>query len=102
MFLDIEFSKLFKDKHGKKIYGEIISKIEQKKAMNCDNNYIEAIFRVAFLGYFGLDENALNNMLKDIECKDDISHINKIHKNSITTIRDYITKTNSENKITDI
>ena len=31
MFLDIEFSKLFKDKHGKKIYGEIISKIEQKK-----------------------------------------------------------------------
>ena len=102
MFLDIEFSKLFKDKHGIKIYDEITSKIEQERTMNCDNNYIEAIFRVAFLGYFGLDENALNNMLKDIECKEDISHINKIHKNSITTIRDYITKTNLENKITDI
>lgn len=102
MFLDIEFSKLFKDKHGIKIFEEITTEIEKEKTSNCDNNYIEAIFRVAFLGYFGLDKTALNNMLKDIECKEDISHINKIHKNSITTIRDYITKTNSENKITDI
>lgn len=101
MFLDIDFSRLFKDKHGIKIYDEITKKIEKEKTSNCDNNYIEAIFRVAFLGYFGLDENALDNMLKDIECKEDISHINKIHKNSIKIIRDYIIKTNSENKITD-
>lgn len=102
MFLDIEFSKLFKDRHGKKIYDEITSKIEKERALECDKNYIEAIFRVAFLGYFGLDENALNNMLKDIDCKEDIFHINKIHKNSIKIIRDYIIKTNSDNKITDI
>ena len=29
MYLDIEFSKLFKDKHGIKIYNDIISKIKQ-------------------------------------------------------------------------
>ena len=102
MYLDIEFSRLFKDKHSKKVFDEIVSKIKQEREEECDKNYIEAIFRVAFLGYFGLDENALNNMLEDINCKEDISNINKIHKNSIKIIRDYIIKTNSDNKITDI
>ena len=101
MYLDIEFSKLFKNKHGSKIYDEITSKIKKESIVDCDNNYIEAIFRVAFLGYFGLDENALNNMLKDIECKEDISNINKIHKDSIKIIKNHIINTNSENKITD-
>lgn len=102
MYLDIEFSKLFKDKHGIKIYNDIISKIKQEIGADCNNNYIEAIFRVAFLGYFGLDEQSLNNMLKDINCNKDISNINQIHKNTIKNIRNYIIKTNEDNKITDI
>lgn len=94
MYLDIEFSKLFKDKHGEKIYDEIISKIKHERVEECDSNYIEAIFRVAFLGYFGLDNNALNNMLKDINCKNNITKINKIHKESIKIIRKYIVEAN--------
>lgn len=102
MYLDIEFSKLFKDKHGIKIYNDIISRILQESKSICDNNYIGAIFRVAFLDYFGLDETALNNMLKDLNCNEDISNINQIHKNTINNIRNYIIKTNEDNKITDI
>ena len=98
MYLDIEFSKLFKDKHGDKIFDDINSKIKAERVEECDSNYIEAIYRVAFLGYFGLDNNALNNMLRDINCKDNILDINKIHKESIKIIRDYIIKTNKENK----
>lgn len=94
MFLDIEFSKLFADKHGQKLYDEIVSKIETERAGECDNNYIEAIFRVAFLGYFGLNDNALNNMLEDINCKENISNINKIHKETIKIIRKYIIEAN--------
>ena len=94
MYLDIEFSKLFRDKHGLKVYNEITSMIKQEKAIDYDENYIETIFRIAFLGYFGLDDEALNNMLKDINCNEDISSFNRIHKNSIETIRDYIIKTN--------
>lgn len=94
MYLDIEFSKLFKDKHGEKIYDEIISKIKQERVEECDSNYIEAIFRVAFLGYFGIKNDALNNMLKDINCKNNITKLNKIHKESIKIIRKYIIEAN--------
>lgn len=94
MYLDIEFSKLFKDKHGDKIFDDINSKIKKERVEECDGKYIEAIYRVAFLGYFGLDNDALNNMLKDIECKDDITKINKIHKESIEIIRKYIIEAN--------
>ena len=71
-----------------------ISEIKKERSESCDNNYIEAIFRVAFFGCFGLDENALNNMLKDINYKEDLAYINKIHKNSIRNIRNYIIKAN--------
>lgn len=94
MYLDIEFSKLFKNKHGVTIYNNIISEIKKERSESCDNNYIEAIFRVAFFGYIGLDENALNNMLKDINYKEDLAYINKIHKNSIRNIRNYIIEAN--------
>lgn len=94
MYLDIEFSKLFKDKHGDKIFDDINSKIKAERVEECDYNYIEAIYRVAFLGYFGLDNKALNNMLKDIDCKDDIEKINKLHKETIKIIRKYIIEAN--------
>ena len=54
------------------------------------------------MGYFGLDNDGLNNMLRDIDCNLDIKDITEIHKNSIKLIRDCIIKTNSENKLTDI
>ena len=35
------------------------------------------------MGYFGLDNDGLNNMLRDIDCNLDIKDITEIHKNSI-------------------
>ena len=101
-FNSIKFSKLFTDKHGGEVFNEVKDLIENEKNEKCDNNYIEAVFKVAFMGYFGLDNNGLNNMLRDIDCNLDIKDITEIHKNSIKFIRDYIIKNNFENKLTDI
>ena len=54
------------------------------------------------MGYWGLDNNGLNNMFEDIDCNLNIKDIEEVHKKSIKFIRDYIIKTNSENKLTDI
>lgn len=90
---NIDFSKLFVDKHGKRIYDEIISAIKKEKVGECDSNYINTIFKVAFMGYFGLDNKALDKMLKDIDINYSIENINNIHENSIRTIKEYIEKT---------
>ena len=54
MYLDIEFSKLFKNKHGVTIYNNIISEIKKERSESCDNNYIEAILELHFLVVLGL------------------------------------------------
>lgn len=97
MYLDeVNFSKLFLDKHGKKIFDEITSIIEKEKARDCDDNYIEIVFKVAFTSYFGLDNQALNRMLEDIKCNIDIKDIKNNHKISIKTIQEYIKMTSNE------
>lgn len=97
-FADVKFSKLFLDKHGKKIFEEITSLIRKERVEECNSDYIESIFKVAFMGYFGLDDIALNRMLKDIKCNADINNIKKIHKYSIKNIQEYIKRTNSEDQ----
>lgn len=95
-FKDMQFSKLFLDKHGKNIFKEITTIIEYEKLEKFGADYIELIFKVAFMSCFGLDNNALNQMLKDINCDIDIKEIKKIHRNSIKTIQKFIKQINSE------
>lgn len=100
MFLNgISFSSLFSDKHGVEEYNIITSQI-QKEKNKIDNNYIETIFKIAFFKYFGLEDNALQNMLNDIGCKITISELKNTHKNSIEMIIDQI-KSVSNEEITD-
>ena len=89
---DIDFSKLFADKHGPKVYDEIVSAIKNEKVGECNSNYINTIFKVAFMGCFGLDNKDLDKMLKDIDSNYSIENINNIHKKSIRTIKEYIEK----------
>lgn len=97
MYLDsIKFSKLFEDKHGQKIFDEINVTIKKEKTEECNSDYIEAIFKVAFMEYFGLDNDGLNKMLEDINCNTDIKIIKKTHKDSIKIIQEYIRKANNE------
>lgn len=97
MYLDsISFSKLFADKHGQNIFNEVILEVTKEKRGECDSDYIEVIFKVAFMWYFGLDDDSLTEMLEDINCNINIKTIKKVHKNSINIIQDYIKKTNAE------
>lgn len=95
-FNDVKFAKLFSDKHGKHLFKEITTIIENEITEKCDNDYIEAIFKVAFMSYFGLDNRSLNRMLEDISCSTDIRIIRNIHKNSIRTIQKYIKDARAE------
>ena len=55
-FFDMNFSTLFLDKHGKEIFEKISKQITQEKIDICDNNYIEIVFKIAFLDFFGLTD----------------------------------------------
>ena len=90
--LGINFAKLFKDKHGQKIFNEIVLAIKDEKVGECNNNYINAVFKVAFMSYFGISNTALEKMIKDMNYNCDIR---ETHKNSINTIKEYIEKTNN-------
>lgn len=95
-FKDIKFSELFLDKHGKHLFKGITTIIENEKLDKCDNNYIEVIFKVAFMSYFGLNDQALNRMLEDINCSSDIKTLKSLHKKSIKNIQNHIKSTEIE------
>ena len=87
-----EFSKAFLEKHGKKIYDAIIETIRNETNKKIDVLYIELIFRTALLEYIGLENDRLENFIKDILNKSDynIEDFRKKHKNSINIIIDNI------------
>ena len=91
-FFDMNFSTLFLDKHGKEIFEKISKQITQEKIDICDNNYIEIVFKIAFLDFFGLKDWQIKKMIEDfMKCQNvNIEKIKTIHKNSITEIQKYL------------
>ncbi len=93
-FFDMKFSTLFLEKHGKEDFEKINKRILQEKQLLTDNNddYIEIIFKIAFLDFFGLDDNGIKGMVQDImNCEQiNIEQMKKIHKNSISEIQKYL------------
>lgn len=65
-FFDMNFSTLFLEKHGKEKFDKIVKQIIQENSNEHDNNYVEIIFKVAYLEFFGLDSSAIDKMIKDI------------------------------------
>ena len=65
-FFDMNFSTLFLEKHGKKQFDKIVKQIIQENSNKHDNNYVEILFKVAYLGFFGLDSSAIDKMIKNI------------------------------------
>ena len=94
-FKDVKFSRLFEDRHGKEIFEHIVSLIEKERIEECNGDYIEAIFKVAFMKYFGLDNEELDKMLEHIKCSHCIEIINELHEVSIRTIQKHIHEINS-------
>lgn len=64
-FFNMNFSMLFLEKHGKKKFNRIHKQITKEKN-NINDNYIEVLFKVSYLDFFGLDNISINKMIKDI------------------------------------
>lgn len=96
-FFDMKFSTLFLEKHGKEDFDNINSQILQEKQSITDNSndYIEVIFKIAFLDFFGLDNDTIRRMIKNIMNCDQINieQMKRIHKNSINEIQKYLQST---------
>lgn len=95
--LDINFRERFYRKHGEKVFKDIVKQIEGEYNGNCDINYIDTIFTVAFISYFGVTDTIKIRLLGGISKDIDIKSIQKIHKKSISIIQNYIENTNKTN-----
>ncbi len=91
-FFDMKFSTLFLDKHGKNIFENICKQILQEKQIDFNTNYIEIIFKIAYLEFFGLNNCQIKNMIEDfMKCQEiNIEEIKSIHKKSICEIQKYL------------
>jgi len=97
--LGIEFSKIFLEKHGELVFKDITNQIKSESDNNCDSNYINAIFTIAFLTYIGVFDKKRIYILGGIP-KDkniDIEKIKKVHKKSISQIQKYIKNNYNKN-----
>uniref|UniRef100_UPI003FEFB428 hypothetical protein n=1 Tax=Candidatus Merdicola sp. TaxID=3085652 RepID=UPI003FEFB428 len=95
--LGIEFSKIFLKKHGNRAFKNITNQIKSECGNNCNSNYINAIFTIAFLTYIGVFDKKRICILGGISKDENIEDLKKIHKNSIFQIQKYIQATNEQN-----
>ena len=94
--LGLDFSKLFLKKHGEQVFQDICNQIRGEYNGNCDTNYIDMVFAVAFVSYFGVTDTSKIRLLGGISKYTDIKNIQKIHNKSINIIQNYIENTNKE------
>ena len=95
--LGLDFSKLFFKKHGKQVFQDICNQIRGEYNGDCDTNYIDTVFTVAFISYFGVTDISKIYLLGGISKDIDIKNIQVIHKKSISIIQNYIENTNNKN-----
>ena len=90
-FFNMNFSGLFKEKHGNQLFNDI-SNIIQKESSNIDNNYIELVFKIAFFDFFGIDNCTSEKIIKDTMLMPniDVKKLKITHKNSIKEIQKYL------------
>lgn len=91
-FFDMNFSTLFLEKHGKANFDNIKKQIIQENSINYNDSYIEVIFKIAFLEFFGLTINEIKKMIEDIMPGQqvNIESLNSTHKESISAIQKYL------------
>lgn len=98
-FFSLDFSELFLNKHGEKIYTNICNMIKNE-FNNCNNEYISIVFKVAFLCFFGLDKQGSQKLINDYYPGKNInvSEILLNHNNSISEIKKYLQNTMENEK----
>ena len=94
--LGINFKELFLKKHGEQVFKDIVKQIKVEYNGDCDISYIDTVFTVAFISYFGVTDINKIRLLGGISKEIDIKNIQVIHKKSISIIQNYIENTNKE------
>ena len=92
--LGINFKELFIKKHGEQVFKDIVKQIKVEYNGDCDISYIDTVFTVAFISYFGVTDINKIRLLGGISKEIDIKNIQVIHKKSISIIQNYIENTN--------
>ena len=94
-FFEMDFSKLFLNKHGKTVFEDITNKIKQEKMSECNLEYISIVFKIAFLDFFGLDKLAMQKLIDSIyvDKQIDVKNILLHHRKSISIIKMYLQST---------
>ena len=94
--ISINFRERFFKKHGEQVFQNICNQIRVEYNGNCDISYIDTVFTVAFISYFGVTDISKMRLLGGISKDIDIKNIQVIHKKSISIIQNYIENTNKE------
>lgn len=99
-FFDMNFSNLFSDKHGNQIFNAISDKIMKEKSIKCDTEYVEIVFKVAFLDFLGLQDDSIKKLIEDamLNTNINVKEIKLIHKDSIEEIQKYLQDAMNEEK----
>ena len=88
--LGINFKELFIKKHGEQVFKDIVKQIKVEYNGDCDISYIDIVFTVAFISYFGVTDTNKIHLLGGISKDVDIKNIQNIHKTSINRIQQFI------------
>ena len=96
--LGINFKELFLKKHGEQVFKDIVKQIKVEYNGDCDISYIDIVFTVAFISYFGVTDTSKIRLLAGISKDMDIKSIQKVHKRSISVIQKYIEDSNKKHK----
>lgn len=96
-FLKMKFSELFLKKHGKDIFDNICKQIKEESKIDISEDYIEIIFKISLLDFFGLNNSQIQKFLKEKESVSiDVNNLQKIHKKSISNIIKYVKEANNQ------
>jgi len=91
-FFDMDFSDLFLNKHGEKVFNEISLQIKNEKPEKYNRDYVGDVFKVAFFSYIGLATEQINKLMKRLykQTKLNVQDILVSHKDSIEHIKKYL------------
>lgn len=91
-FFNMNFSTLFKNKHGDEVFDKICDTIKEENIAEYSNTYISIVFKIAFLDFFGLKDLEITNLMKNTKpsYNIDIINIKKTHIKSINEIKKYL------------
>lgn len=89
-FFSINFGELFLNKHGKGVFESFSKQISTEKGTDCTDEYINIVFRLAFLSFFGFDNKQIQKLLNDRNISVNVEEIMAVQSKSINSIKEFL------------